>query len=264
MCVIDVGLDAGERLWLDANVDRVAEGRWDLPFPDRARAPRHLQALTCRPFLPDYFPGHDIYLWLDADTWVQRWTAVELFTAVTADGSIGVVPEIDRAYSCHYDSGLARRWMYHRYRETFGKQAAAAWWWNPVISAGAFSMRGTSSGWTIWVRHLEEGLTTTLDAVDQTALNRAIYSHELPAVFLPAEAHWLCNFALPWLAGGDGAEARLVHPMLPHAELGILHLAGTQPKAGPADLPTTDGRSVRRWLTYCAQLIDRPDAPELS
>ncbi|MGH6976466.1 MAG: hypothetical protein ACREED_05505 [Stellaceae bacterium] len=30
------------------------------------------------PFLRRYFPGYDVYLWLDGDTWVQDAEAIEL------------------------------------------------------------------------------------------------------------------------------------------------------------------------------------------
>jgi hypothetical protein len=248
--VIDLGLSPEQRAWTDSYVDGVADGRWDLDFPDRSLAPRHLQAFTCRPFLPAYFPGHETYLWLDADAWVQDWRAVELFRRAAADGSIGVVAELDRAYSLHFDHGKARKWMHQRYRSAFGKDAADVLCRYPILNAGVFSMLGDSPGWDGWAGLLERGLRLTQDDVDQTALNLLVYAGDLTANFLPAEANWICHWAAPAL---DTATGRLVHPMLPHRDLGIVHLVGPRPKAGPMELETTDGREVSRWLTYGAE-----------
>jgi hypothetical protein len=247
LCVIDLGLEPSQRAWTERHVDHVVEGRWDLDFPGRASAPRRIQGLTCRPFLPTYFPGHDAYFWLDADAWVQDWSAVDLFVRACGDGSIGLVPEVDRAYRYHYNAGKPRMWMYRNYRSGFGEDVAKRLWWNPIISAGAFAMLAASEGWDAWAEHLSRGLARTVSSIDQTSLNVAVYSDAMPAAFLPAETHWLCNYATPRL---DVTTGKLVHPMLPHAVLGILHLAGPFTKHQQTDVEASDGRTVRRWLTY--------------
>ncbi|MEZ5919051.1 MAG: hypothetical protein R3D66_03785 [Alphaproteobacteria bacterium] len=32
---------------------------------------REFESLRLPPFLPQIFPGYDVYFWMDADTWVQ-------------------------------------------------------------------------------------------------------------------------------------------------------------------------------------------------
>ena len=39
--------------------------QWDFDFPGRDRLKDGYKALTARPFLPRYFPGFDLYLWID-------------------------------------------------------------------------------------------------------------------------------------------------------------------------------------------------------
>lgn len=247
LCVIDLGLSPEERTWLEGRADQVADGRWDIDFPDRDDTPRQLQGLTCRPFLPSYFPGYEVYFWLDADAWVQDWGAVELFRRAALEGSLGVVPELDAAYSCHYDGGHARRWTHQRYRIAFGKEAADVLWWNPLLNAGAFSLGGDSPGWNGWADLLERGTRRTLDAVDQTALNVLVHADELDARFLPSTANWLCGWATPAL---NEATGRLVHPLRPWEALGIVHLTGQGAKAAPVAVETVENRVLPRWLTY--------------
>jgi len=250
LCVIDIGLSADQLRWVERHADEVAEGRWDLDFPDRDRAPRSLQAITCRPFIPAYFPGHEAYLWIDADAWVQEWSAVELLHRAAGDGSIGVVPQLDRAYAVHFDHGHDRRWTHRRYLEAFGKLAADVLYGRPLLNAGVFSMRRDCPGWDSWADLLERGIRQSRVAVDQTALNVMVYAEAVSAHFLPSTANWMCLFAPPSL---DTRTEELVHPMLPHEALGIIHLVGPGPKAGPMAISTTDGRTTSRWLTYRGQ-----------
>jgi hypothetical protein len=86
-----------------------------------------------------------------------------------------------------------------------------------------------------------------VEAVDQTALAVAIYTEAVVSAFVPAETFWLCHFARPRV---DAETGHLVHPMPPHCRLGILHLAGQWPKGGPAELVTTRGDTITRWLTF--------------
>jgi hypothetical protein len=206
-----------------------------------------VQALTCRPYLPAYFPDADVYVWLDADVWVQDWAAVLLFARACEDLSIAVCPEVDRAYSCLYDRGRAQRWWHACYERAFGRHVANQLWRHPGISAGAFAARADSPAWGVWAEYLRRGLERTVEAVDQTALAVAIYTEAVVSAFVPAETFWLCHFARPRV---DAETGHLVHPMPPHCRLGILHLAGQWPKGGPAELLTTQGDTITRWLTF--------------
>jgi hypothetical protein len=260
LCVIDVGLAPDQRAWALAQGARVEEGRWDVDFPRRDERRRSFQAVVCRPFLPRYFPGHETYLWADADTWVQDKDALALLAAAAADGSVAVVPEIDRAYRIHYDLGHVRKWMYRAYRRCFGTEVADLLWWNPMVNAGVYALRGDSACWSAWAEHLIEGLVAVGRAdeavtdddwgVDQVSLMYGIYTESLPAHFLPSRCNWMLSHAVPLF---DPEGGRFLHPRLPHEPLGLLHLAGVSPKRGPAELCTTGGETVSRWLTWSGE-----------
>jgi CheY-like chemotaxis protein len=163
------------------------------------------------------------------------------------DTSADWIWECDRAYSVHYDVGHGRRWMHQRYREAFGKEAADVLWWNPMLNAGVYSLRGDSGAWEAWADLLGRGLRRTQHAVDQIALNVLAYAGDLTPHFLPAHANWLCRWATP---GWDESTQRLVHPLLPHSDLGVIHLAGPKPRDGAVEVATTRGSAISRWLTY--------------
>ncbi len=119
---LDVGLAAGSRDWLRGYTDRVVNPEWDIPLDDAlAIAKPHLRAITARPFLPRYFPGYDIYLWMDADTWVQEWYAIDWYAAAAADGRLAIAAEVDRSYRQPVD---VWKWRMERLFAYYGETAA--------------------------------------------------------------------------------------------------------------------------------------------
>jgi hypothetical protein len=43
-------------------------------------------------------PADRLYLWIDADTWVQEWSAVKMMLATAERGARAICPAIDRCY----------------------------------------------------------------------------------------------------------------------------------------------------------------------
>ncbi|MBV8493759.1 MAG: hypothetical protein JO162_09815, partial [Alphaproteobacteria bacterium] len=90
--VLDLGLAAAERDWLQEHAARVVRPDWDVDFPGRERTPETLKAQVARPFLPRHFPGHEMYFWLDADAWLQEWRIVELYCKAAGRDKLAIVP----------------------------------------------------------------------------------------------------------------------------------------------------------------------------
>ena len=53
--------------------------RLGVHFPGSGTGARLPQGASRQAFFAQYFPGYDVYLWIDADAWVQDRQAVELF-----------------------------------------------------------------------------------------------------------------------------------------------------------------------------------------
>jgi hypothetical protein len=255
--VLDVGLTDEEREWVKGRVSHLVKPGWDLDLGKQEGASEHVKALTVRPFLPEHFPGYDIYIWLDGDTWVQSWFAVDLLIRAAERGSLGVVPEIDRAYLARDTDlkvervlGIPYRissYNFRRYRAAFGIEAARAMVDRPVINAGVFSLSVDAPHWGAWRTHYQSALhRTSRSGMDQVALTYIVYHLGHPVELLPSLCNWMAHLAVPWY---DRERRRFVEPHLPHNELGILHLA-VHTKSEPADLQTTDGERTRMWLRY--------------
>ncbi|WP_147329545.1 hypothetical protein [Paraburkholderia sp. DHOC27] len=217
---LDVGLSEGNRASLATQGVQVVEARWDLPVePALQKLTPHLRSLTARPFLPDYFPGYDIYLWIDCDAWVQERFVFEWFFRAAKDGALAVAPEIDRSYN----QRIGHSWKADRLRRYYGENAAEKMLTQHYFNAGVFAMRADAPHWSHWAAHFEAGLKATGGTLvcDQTALNHAIWSHQLPMHPLPSTCNWLCHLALPAF---DFARQKFCEPLFPHSPLGVLHL----------------------------------------
>ncbi|MEZ5857141.1 MAG: hypothetical protein R3D67_21260 [Hyphomicrobiaceae bacterium] len=220
--VLDCGLSAGQRLWCERLGAHIVEPIWDVHFAQGLAVADSFRAMTARPHLPRYFPGFDVYLWLDADVWVQDGTAIDLFIEAAALGDIAIVPEVHRSYANFRDgredfetvNGMA-------YRQAFGDDAAERLIRRPLNNAGVFAMRSSSKAWAIWAELLADAATRSSNMIDQIALNVAIYDRGLAEVRLPARCNWISHLATPaW----HPACKCLVEPDPPFEAIGIVHM----------------------------------------
>jgi hypothetical protein len=250
--VLDLGLAADQRKWLGERRVALAEPGWDLDFPRRKQTPLIRKAQIARPFLRRYFPGYATYLWIDADAWVQEWSAVAMMLTAAAGGQLAICPEIDRSYKRHYKRpkllGMTLQWRC--YRTAYGLRVADRFGRNPMLNCGVFALRGDSPSWEAWIAAMTTALQrTNFLFIEQIALNYAVFAGKIAATFLPASCNWLCGDAAPmW----DETRQCLVEPNAPHQPLGILHLAGEGQKEKSFTLATTAGGSLTTGLRYSA------------
>ncbi len=221
--VLDVGLSEGERRWLEGQGALVVVPGWDLDFPERDSTPRYRQAQYGRPFLPRHFPGHDCYLWIDADAWVQDWAAIELLLRAAAEGKIAIVPEMDRSYRNFFHAFEEFHGVIGEgYRAVFDEATATRLERLPLLNNGVFALLADAPHWSAWAETLKLALPRSRNAlIDQSTLNHVVYEQNLPAHFLPAWCNWICHHATPIR---DEARKFLTEPNLPHCKLGVVHL----------------------------------------
>jgi hypothetical protein len=256
----DLGLSAEQRVWLVGQGVALAEPGWDVDFPRRKRTPLIRKAQIARPFLRRYFPGYATYLWIDADAWVQEWSAIEMLLAAATGGKLAICPELDRSYKRHYKRpklfGMTLQWRC--YRTAYGLRVADRMGRNPMLNCGVFALRGDSPSWDAWIAAMKTALQRTdFVFIERIALNYAVFAGTIAATFLPASCNWLCGDAAPmW----DKARRRLVEPNAPHLPLGILHLAGEGQKEKSFTLATTEGGSLTTGLRYSALRFSSPAA----
>lgn len=274
LSILDIGFTSDQRESLRRDYGAtVAPLGWDLPYPPRSHPPNSFKVLAGRPHLPQHFPGYDIYLWIDADCWVQDAAVLELFIRGAAAGKLAVVPEIDRGY-----------WTIHKRPKFWGQNQKAFAWafgWregyrfgrNAILNAGVFALKGDAPHWRLWSDNYARALkrfrlgarayrgNISFFLSDQTSLNRAVYVQGAPATLLPAYCNWFCGKGTPMF---DAEKNLVVEPHEPHRPLGIIHLAGEGMKERVWSLKTLQGGAVETLLTYSAvqalgQMRAKPD-----
>jgi lipopolysaccharide biosynthesis glycosyltransferase len=221
LAVFDVGLGTDSREWAARHGAQVAVPLWDLPVDAQLREQQpHLRAFTARVFLPRYFPGYDVYLWIDADAWVQERIALDWYFAIAAGGAMAVVPQVDRSYR-HAADLLG--WRTQRMFDYYGREAAHRSVWERYVNAGVFALRADAAHWKVWARYFAQGLAASNGKLvcDQTALNQALWAEDLPVHPLPALFNWLCHLGAPAF---DRSTGKFREPFAPAASIGILHL----------------------------------------
>jgi len=202
----------------------VVEPGWDLAVDSLMQQEQpHLRALTVRPFLPRYFPGYDVYLWIDADAWVQDLTVISAYVNAAAQGALAIVPHDHPAYR---QSAGVTAWRARRDQAYFGADAGIEVPWAEYWNAGVFALAADVPHWQQWAQYFSRGLAATDGRLccDQTALNQATRVERLPVAPLAARHNWLCHLALPSF---DQNLNKLGDPLDPQSVLGILHLTDT-------------------------------------
>lgn len=229
-------------------IDTVSAPGWDLPSP-----PRGYRAafLNVKPRLPVLFPGFDVYIWIDADCWVQGegWFDALVEGAFRAD--LCAHPE----YDVHY-LGLPtpNDRTIDIYTSLFDLEVARAVWRYPMVNAGVFSARATSPLWGRWSAALEAiraRPAPDLFVSDQIPLHHLIHTRALSLFPLRAVDNWQTYACLP---GIDHARRRLIVPTPPHEDINVVHLAGGM-KTLAVPIPAL-GRSVTLRYRAVRALFD--------
>ena len=245
----DLGCTPQQLQWLETKVNFIQKPDWNIDFPGKNEAPHYLKGLLARPFMQQYFPNFDIYIWIDADAWVQDWKAVKLLGEAAAKRGLAVVPELDRGYYLAYGKlPWYSEFVYRDYQAVFGEEIAQKLHSYPTINAGVFALHKNAAHWESWAHYLARGLQQHVSLMtDQIALNRLVYGTDLfdKTEMLPAWCNWSCNFGLPvW----DKQRGCFVEPYLPQEPIGILHMTGH--KHDLVKLATTDGDTIEISLRY--------------
>lgn len=205
--------------------DHTVQPGWDLSVPEPMRlAEPHLRALTARPFLRDYFPGYDVYLWIDADVVVQEPEVARWYVQGALERGMALVPQVHYAYQ-HTEASF--QWRMRRLAAYFGEARAREFAWATYYNAGVFALTAGAPHWRGWEACFREGLQRCGGVLvcDQTALNEAVRREHLGVTPLPASANWLCHLAMP-VRGPNGLH---VGPGIAREEIGFAHFsAGTK------------------------------------
>jgi lipopolysaccharide biosynthesis glycosyltransferase len=230
--VLDGGLTDDQIKYLKQHVNHIKKANWDIPVNKiRVRGRDYLKNHVCRAFLPEYFTGYDKYIWLDCDTWLNDWKAIDYLIEGCKNGKLAVVQTIAPGYR---DVGRVK-WLFknvalvktqnfkHAISSGFPREIANKIAFAPNINAGVFSLEKNSNFWISWRKLLSKAINKgRIFSSEQLAMNIAVYYENQPVEFLPPTCNWILDHLLPYY---DENKKKFVEPFLPNNSIGIMHLA---------------------------------------
>lgn len=267
--ILGCGLGDEQKRSAEALGCGVADARWDFPHAWLNDRPVYRRARTVPPFLREYFPDIDLYVWIDADAWVSHWSGVAMTIEAARDGCLSIAPDIDRCYAPVIGGFRARwvfdrpvtptpSWIYKNSRKILAPKEARRIAFLPALNTGVWGLRADAPHWDRWKVYMKRFLDRRKLVGDQISINIAVYLDDLPVHKLPATCNWLASHCMPmW----DDAVGQFVEPFLPHMPIGVIHLASLDAvrdgRRVTAEVPVR-GRSGTVTKTLRYQTEERP------
>ncbi len=221
LACFDIGLALPDRQWLEQVGAQVCQPGTHLgQSADHSPA---LRSFLARPFLREYFPGYDLYIWLDSDIWLQDVAVLDQYVAGALQQGLAITHEEERAYK--FKAWLFG-WNAKHFLLGYGPMTGAYLLARPHVNAGFFALAADAPHWEAWARRYQAAIKRSGKLVphDQFALNHALHAWgAAKASLLDPGCNWICERGVPmW----NDEEACFCRPYAPFKQIGALHLAG--------------------------------------
>ena len=245
LACFDIGLGRADREWLAAYTDMIRPPGTHLGVDAGSHGPA-LRSFLARAFLREYFPGYDVYVWIDSDIWLQDPSVVASYVEGALAGGMAVTHEEERAY--HFQPMLFG-WTAKHFLLGNGPLVTAYLLARAHVNAGFFALSADAPQWDAWVRRYEAAIRRTGSLVphDQFALNRALHARDRRCAgtrLLDPACNWICARGAPmW----DDAKGVYCRPYPPFEPIRALHLAGPAKKQVSV-IGRTGGGSFRTFI----------------
>lgn len=227
LACFDIGLTGADRDRLAALPAAVVAPGTHFGLDPRAHSPA-LRSFLARPFLREYFPGSDVYVWIDSDVWLQDPGVFDEYVAGALEDGFAITHESERAY--RFQAWLFG-WTLKHFVLGYGPANGTRLALRTHVNAGFFAARADAPHWDAWSGRYAAAIARTGALVphDQFALNHALHGDPIGggrpprARLLDPRCNWICDRGIPMWNDAEGAFCK-PHP--PFAAIGALHLAG--------------------------------------
>jgi len=262
ICILDAGLTEDQKLKLSQKVDDIKSAEWDIKVSAfKVKGKEWLKSQVSRAFLPKYFPGYEKYLWIDADAWVNKWEALDLYFKGSNANKLAISTSADRSYGrvlrADWLIGSIAKVKSQNYKHAkssgFSETVARKIALMPHLNIGVFCLNVDAPHWVVWQKNLKQALSSgKIFGSEQVAMNIAIYVDDLEIEILPAYCNWTLIYRLKF----DTVNNTFVEPYLPNHEIGIIHLAGKTSdvvrfnKNHLSEIKTLEGKIIKKSLRF--------------
>ena len=258
--ILDTGLDTDQQTYFRDNNALIKKAEWNVEVPKyKILGRENLKTQVARAFLPDYFEDYKLYIWLDADMWLNDIESFYLYEKGALNNKLTIVPQSDRAYiknaNVEWLFGFPKRIKTINYKnisKSISKSLGRKYAFHSTLNAGAFAINDNSQIWKCFQKNIKQAAKKgRIFGTDQVALALSIYEDRIPSEFLPAYCNWMCEFKMPKF---DINNRQFVEPYIPNHPIALVHLAGLdnirQDKEVLSDIETIDGLQIKKSLRY--------------
>ena len=258
--ILDTGLTEEQRIFFLDNSVIIKEAIWNTSVPKFKILGRdNLKTQVARAYLPDYFEDYKLYIWLDADMWLNDIKSFILYEKGAFNNKLTIVPQSDRAYvknaNVEWLFGFPKKIKTINYKnisKSISKSLGRKYAFHSTLNAGAFAINDNVNIWKCFQKNIKLAAKKgRIFGTDQVALALSIYEDGLPSEFLPAYCNWMCEFNMPKF---DSENGQFVEPYIPNHPISLVHLAGLDDirldKNILSDVETLDGLQIKKSLRF--------------
>ena len=258
--ILDTGLTKEQKIFFLDNSVIIKEAIWNTPVPKfKILGRENLKTQVARAYLPNYFENYKLYIWLDADMWLNDIESFYFYEKGALNDKLTIVPQSDRAYvknaNVEWLFGFPKKIKTINYKnisKSISKSLGRKYAFHSTLNAGAFAINDNVNIWKCFQKNIKLAAKKgRIFGTDQVALALSIYEDRLPSEFLPSYCNWMCEFNMPKF---DNKKNQFVEPYIPNNPIALVHLAGLddirQDKNILSDIKTIDGLHIKKSLRY--------------
>jgi len=258
--ILDTGLELEQQNYFRDNRVFLSKAEWNVVVPSYKILGRdNLKTQVARAFLPDYFNNYKVYVWLDADMWLNDLKSFSLYEKGALNNKLTIVPQSDRAYiknaNVEWLFGFPKKIKTINYKnisKSVSKSLGRKYAFHSTLNAGAFAINDNDKIWACFQKNIKLAAKKgRIFGTDQVALALSLYEDNVPSEFLPAYCNWMCEFNIPKF---DSKRNQFVEPYIPNHPIALVHLAGLddirQDKNLLSNVETLDGLQIKKSLRY--------------
>jgi hypothetical protein len=227
---------------------------------------------VARPFIPDHIPGFDVYVWIDADAWIQDPLAIHNFVEAGVQEGFAASSAVHRGYRQFVSAAPNRPgvplavyygWLYQSLLDKLGAILISS---SAVLNGGVWSASSAGGMFQRWQKAANRcyaraqaeplsypnlwatddllgsdplwpgGKNLILFHADEVSMNLAARTGDAEPAVMSALHNWLCSGAIP-MQDRDG---QFIDTAWPHEQILIVHQTG-QTKSGTWPSRQLDG-----------------------
>lgn len=232
LCILDVENDSEYLKELENKISKKEKAKFslDIKFEDKKD---WFKLLTERPFMKDYFPGYEKYIWMDADTEVFSLDGIKNILKACEIKDLAIAPEINESYVFKDNNFGIKKvfksfykisgWSFKNYKKYFSDDLGENLFFKPLFNNGVFCMNSDSSIWDLWKTEYQNALNKAKTSygikTDQLSLNKIIYENFHKISILDSTNNWIISKSEKI----KKIDQNFYTPSFPNRKINVLH-----------------------------------------